>query len=66
MTTNPLPTHDTRVVPPPPGGVHLVKFSGDKIFIMGRDGEALQSISLYTILVDTPLASRSLGHSDLS
>ena len=26
MTTDPLPTHDTRVVPPPPGGVHLIEF----------------------------------------
>ena len=28
MTTNPLPIHGTRVVPSPPGGVDLIKFSG--------------------------------------
>ena len=47
MSTNPLPTHDTRVVPPPSGGVHLIEFSRDEIFMMGWDGEALQPISLY-------------------
>ncbi|KAL6312865.1 hypothetical protein AAG906_041037 [Vitis piasezkii] len=35
MTTDPLPTHDTRVVPPPPGAVHLIKFSRYEIFMMG-------------------------------
>ena len=24
VTTDPLPAHDTRVVPPPPGSVHLI------------------------------------------
>ena len=48
MTTNPLLTHDTRVVPPPPGDVHSVEFSGDEIFMKGYDGKAAQSISLYT------------------
>ncbi|RVW73776.1 hypothetical protein CK203_057615 [Vitis vinifera] len=47
VTTDPLPIHDTRVVPPPPGGVHLIGFSGDEIFIMGWDGKAPQPISLY-------------------
>ena len=47
VTTDPLPTHDTRVVPPPPGGVHLIEYSGDDIFMMGWDGEAPQPISLY-------------------
>ena len=47
VTTDPLPTHDTRVVPPPPGGVHLIEYSGDEIFMMGWDGEAPQPISLY-------------------
>ena len=47
MTTHPLPTHDTRSVPPPPGGVHLIEYSGDEIFMMGWDGEAPQPISLY-------------------
>ena len=47
MTTDPLLTHDTRAVPPPPGGVHLIEYSGDEIFMMGWDGEAPQPISLY-------------------
>ncbi|WKA06683.1 hypothetical protein VitviT2T_024573 [Vitis vinifera] len=47
VATDPLPTHDTRVVPPPPGGVHLIEFSRDEIFMMGWDGEAPQPISLY-------------------
>ena len=47
VTTDPLPTHDTRAVPPPPGGVHLIEYSGDEIFMMGWDGEAPQQISLY-------------------
>ena len=47
VTTGPLPTHDTRAVPPPPGGVHLIEYSGDEIFMMGWDGEAPQLISLY-------------------
>ena len=38
MTTGPLPTHNTRVVPPLPGGVHLIEFAEDKIFMMGWDG----------------------------
>ena len=40
VTTDPLPTHDTRVVPPPPGGIHSIEFLGDEIFMMGWDGEA--------------------------
>ncbi|RVW28145.1 hypothetical protein CK203_108607 [Vitis vinifera] len=47
VTIDPLPAHDTRVVPPTPGGVHLIVFSGDEIFMMGWDGEAPQPISLY-------------------
>ena len=47
VSTNPLPTHDTRVVPPPSGGVHLFEFSRDEIFMMGWDEEASQPISLY-------------------
>ena len=35
VTTDPLPTHDTRVVPPPPGGINSIEFLGDEIFIMG-------------------------------
>ena len=40
VTIDPLPTHDTRAVPPPMSGVHSVEFSGDDIFMMGWDGEA--------------------------
>ncbi|WJZ99821.1 hypothetical protein VitviT2T_018236 [Vitis vinifera] len=47
VATDPLPTHDTRAVPPPPKGVHLIEFVGDEIFMMGWDGEAPQPISLY-------------------
>ena len=47
VTTDSLPTHDTRAVPPPPGGVHLIEYSGDEIFMMGWDGEAPQPICLY-------------------
>ena len=50
VTIDPLPTHNTRVVPPPMGGVHSIKFLGDELFMMGWDGEALQPISLYTDL----------------
>ena len=31
----------------PRGGVHLIEYSGDEIFVMGWDGEAPQPISLY-------------------
>ena len=48
VTIDSLPTHDARVVPPPPSGIHSVEFLGDEIFIMGWDGEAPQSISLCT------------------
>ena len=47
MTTNPLPTHDTRVVPSPLGGIHAIEFLGDEIFMMGWDGEAPHPIRLY-------------------
>ena len=48
VTIDPLHAHDTRAIPPPPGGVHLIEFSGDEIFMMGWDGETPQPISLYT------------------
>ena len=48
MTIDPLLTHYTRVVPPPPSGVHSVEFSIDEIFMIGWDGEAPQPNSLYT------------------
>ena len=47
VTTDPLPTHDTRVVPPSPGGIHSIEFFRDEIFVMGWDGEAPQPICLY-------------------
>ena len=50
MTTDPLPTHDARAVPPPTSGVHLIEFSRDEIFMMGWDREAPQLINLYTDL----------------
>ena len=40
VTTDPLPTHNTRAVPPPLGGKHSIEFLGDEIFMMGWDGEA--------------------------
>ena len=40
LTTDPLPTHDTRVVPPPPGGIHSIEYSRDEIFMMGLVREA--------------------------
>ena len=48
VTTDPLPTHDTRAVSPPPGGIHSIEFFGDEIFVMGWDGEAPQLICLYS------------------
>ena len=50
MTTNPLPTHDTRAVPPPPSGIHSIEFLGDEIFMIGWDGEAPHPICLYADL----------------
>ena len=47
MTTDTLPTHDTRVVPLPLDGIHSIEFLGDEIFMMGWDGEAPQPICLY-------------------
>ena len=49
FTIDSLPTHDTRAVPPPKGGIHSLKFSGDEIFMMGWDGiERLHNRSVYT------------------
>ena len=47
MTTDPLPTHDTRAVPPPLRGIHLIEHTEGNVFMMGWDGEAPQPISLY-------------------
>ena len=47
VTIDILPTHDTRVVPPPLGGIHSIEFLGDEKFMMGWDGEAPQLICLY-------------------
>ena len=65
MTTDPLPTHDTRVVPPPLGGIDLINHTEGEVFMMGWDGEAPQPISLYedSILVDIPMDSKSSSHS---
>ena len=46
VTTDPLSTHDTGAVPPPPGGIHSIEFLGDEIFMIGWDGEAPQPICL--------------------
>ena len=47
VTIGPLPTHETRVVPSPLRGVHLIEFAGDEIFMMGWNGEKPQPIHLY-------------------
>ena len=47
VTTDPLPTHNTRAVPPPLGGIDSIEFLGDEILMMGWDGEAPQLIFLY-------------------
>ena len=36
VTIDPLLTHDTRAVPPPPGGVHLIEYSEDEILISAQ------------------------------
>ena len=68
MTIDPLPTHNTRVGPPPLEGVHLIKSIGDEIFMMGWDGEAsIRSVCMRSqTSLDIPMTSRSLGHLDLS
>ena len=50
VTIDPLPTHDTKVVPPPSGGIHSIEILGYEIFMMGWDGEAPQLIYLYADL----------------
>ena len=47
MTIDPLPTHDTRAVPPPLWGIHLIEHIEGDVYMMGWDGEAPHSISLY-------------------
>ena len=47
MTIEPLPTQDTRVVPPSPKGIHLIEHIDGDVFMMGWDGEAPRPISLY-------------------
>ncbi|RVW86544.1 Pro-Pol polyprotein [Vitis vinifera] len=51
-------THNTRAVPPPPEGVHLIEFAGNEIFMMGWDGKAPQSISLYEEVAQPPPVDR--------
>ena len=65
MTKDQLPTHDTRAIPPPPRGIHLIEHIEGDVFMMGWDGEAPQPISLYedSILVDIPMDSKSSSHS---
>ena len=58
VITDPLPTHDTRAVPPPPGGIHSIEFLGDEIFMMEWDGEAPQPICLYP---DSDFSEYTLG-----
>ena len=41
VTTNPLPTHNTKVVPPPPKGVHLNESAKDETFMMGWRGSSI-------------------------
>ena len=48
VTTDPLPTHNARAVPPPTSSVHSVEFLGDEIFMMRWDAKAPQPINLYT------------------
>ena len=50
MTTDLFPTHDTRAIPSPSGGIHSIEFLGDEIFMMRWDGEAPQPICLYANL----------------
>ena len=40
VTKDPLPTQDTRAVPPPLDGIHLTEFLGDEIFMMGWRGSS--------------------------
>ena len=40
VTTDPLPTHHTRAVASPPGGIHSIELLGDEIFMIEWDGEA--------------------------
>ena len=47
MTTDPLPTHDTIVVPHSLRGIHLIEHAEGEILMMGWDGDAPQSIRLY-------------------
>ena len=47
VTTDPLPTHNTKAIPSPPSGIHSIEFLRDEIFMMGWDGEAPQPIYLY-------------------
>ncbi|RVW33280.1 hypothetical protein CK203_107916 [Vitis vinifera] len=42
VTKDPLPTHDTRAIPPPPRGIHLIEHIEGDVFMMGWDGEAPQ------------------------
>ena len=41
VTTDPFPTHNTKVVPPPPKGVHLIESAKNEIFMMGWRGSSI-------------------------
>ncbi|XP_010651422.1 uncharacterized protein LOC104879602 [Vitis vinifera] len=47
VTTNPLPTHSTHAVPPPPGGIHHIDFvEDDNIHMMSWDDGVPEPIVL--------------------
>ena len=47
VTTNPLPTHSTHAVPPPPGGIHHIDFvEDDNIHMISWDDGLPESIVL--------------------
>ena len=35
VTIDPLPTHDTIIVPSPLGRIHFIKYANSEIFMMG-------------------------------
>ena len=45
VTTGPLPTHNTRVVPPPLGGIHSIEFLGGEIFMMDQRAKLFHIVS---------------------
>ena len=48
VTTNPLPTHSTHAVPPPPGDIHHIDFiKDDNIHMLSWDDGLPESIVLH-------------------